>query len=75
MLDTFKKSAPLSSTFFPKLEINKGATIVSTKSPSFSSKKKSSSSSSSDPPNKKNTAKKEIKFSSHPIEKSMLGKK
>jgi len=68
---TFKNNAPFSSTSFPKLEINNGATTSSTKSLSSSSKIKSSSSSSSEPPNKRKAAKNEIKFSSHTIEKSI----
>jgi hypothetical protein len=70
---TFKKRAPLSSTSFPRLVTKIGATTSSTKSLPSSSKIKSSSSSSSDPPNNKNAAKKEIKFSSHTIEKLICG--
>jgi hypothetical protein len=62
--DIFKNKAPLSSTFFPKFEINKGATTSPIKSDSSSSNIKSSSSFSSEPLNKKNAKIKEIKFSS-----------
>jgi len=66
---TFKKSAPLSSTSFPIFDTKIGATTSSTKSLPSSSKIKSSSSSSSAPPNNKNAAKNEIIFSSHTIAK------
>ena len=62
--EIFKNNAPLSSTSFPKLEINKGATTSPIKSDSSSSKIKSSSSLSSELLNKKKAKKKEIKFSS-----------
>jgi hypothetical protein len=70
---SFKKSAPLSSTFFPRLDIKIGATISSIKSLSSSSRIKFSSSSSSDPPKRKNTAKNVIKFSSKTIDKLICG--